>query len=163
MNRLAVWLILLLAFFGLSDSAYLAQSEMGGDPLICDFTTLTGCNIVTQSPYSHLFGLPLADFGIAFFGLLFILAAVEVMFVHVNVRRTIQALSAVGLIASAYFMFVQLSVIDALCVYCTASGVISFLIFIFAYFIEPLSPKNGAIEMPSPHTRSRLVLPPPSV
>ncbi len=161
MKRLAVWLILLLAFFGLSDSVYLAKEAFSGIPLICDIAGLSGCNVVAESPYSHILGIPLADYGVAFYTLLFILAAVEVMYVQVHVRRVIQGLVALGLIASAYFIFIQLSVINALCIYCSLSALISLLVFILAYFIEPLAPRMTVIEMPPPRFRSTLVLPPP--
>lgn len=163
MQRLAVWLVLLLSFFGLSDSAYLAKGAITGDPLICNIENLSGCNIVAQSPYSQLFGIPLADFGLVFYGLLFILAAVEILYRFVHVRRAIQGIAALGLIASAYFMFIQLSIINALCIYCIASAGITFLIFILSYFIEPLAPKGSPLKAPpwSPPSRERLIIPPP--
>ena len=160
MNRLAVLLILLLAFCGLADSAYLAQHETDGTPLICDIAGLSDCNIVAQSPYAKAFGIPLSDYGLVFYGLIFLLAAIELALGNRITRQAIQVLSALGLIASAYFLFIQLAVINALCVYYTASAVIAFLIFICAYFIEPL-PRRGTINLPPPSARSPLVLPPP--
>lgn len=163
MKRLAVWLILLFAFLGLSDSAYLAQEAASGNPLICNISGLSNCNVVAQSPYSHVFGVPLADYGAGFYALLFILAAIEVMYVQAPVRRAIQGLSALGLIASAYFMFIQFSVIDALCIYCSISALISLLVFALSYVIEPLGSRGVVLEMPAPRSRSTLVLPPPQV
>ena len=166
MKITAVALILLLAFFGLADSAYLAEHIRTGTPLICDFQGFSDCNTVAESPYSRVLGVPLADFGVAFYGLLFILAALELAYPMRYVRRAIQGLAAAGLIASAYFMFLQFSVINAVCIYCTVSAVISLLIFVLAYFIEPFAPHRRAIEMPPwpgrpPRTSTRLVLPPP--
>ena len=60
MKRIGVVFILIFAFFGLADSSYLAQHELSGEPLICDIQNLSGCNIVTASQYSRLFGIPLA-------------------------------------------------------------------------------------------------------
>jgi uncharacterized membrane protein len=134
-----------------------------GNPLLCNIEALSGCNEVAQSSYSYFFGVPLADFGVLFYGLLFIVVAVELMYSHVYFRRGIQILAAIGFIASAYFIFLQTSVINAFCVYCVASALFSLLIFILAYFIEPLGKEPRPLSMPAPQKRSRLILPPPHV
>ncbi len=57
MKRMGVVFILILAFCGLAGFAYLAQREVSGTP--------------------NLFGIPLAEYGVLFFGTLFVLAALE--------------------------------------------------------------------------------------
>lgn len=138
MKRIGVVAILLLAFFGLADSAYLAQHEATGVPLICDIKNLDGCNTVASSPYSHIFGVPLADFGILFYGMLFVLAALELVLFDRLLRRALQAASLVGVLASLYFIILQIFFIGAFCIYCIASAIIAFLIFILASLIEPV-------------------------
>ncbi|HVW82465.1 MAG TPA: vitamin K epoxide reductase family protein [Candidatus Paceibacterota bacterium] len=138
MKRAALWLILLVAFCGIANSSYIARSEATGTPLICNITGLSGCNIVAQSPYSHLFGISLAEYGIAYFGLLFILAAAELVAANRPLRRLIQALGVLGLVASIVFEAIQFFLIGALCVYCAASAVLALLAFVFACFIEPV-------------------------
>ena len=155
MKRLAVVLILLASFCGLADSAYLTEHEVAGTPLLCNISGLSGCNIVAQSPYSHIFGISLAEYGLAFYGLLFVLCAFELLAYNRPLRRLIQALAAAGFIASFYFTFLQIFVINAVCVYCAASAALTLLIFIFAWFIEPLRHRETAlipstIEMPPP-------------
>lgn len=151
-KRLAIWLILLFAFCGVANSAYLAQHEIDGTPLLCDIQGLSGCNIVAASPYSHFFGYPLADYGIAFYALLFAVAALELVLVDRFLRRLLQALAVVGLLASAYFVFIQVAVIDALCIYCTASAVLALLIFILACLIEPMRRRSKALITPPPRS-----------
>lgn len=139
MKRAGVIAILILAFLGLADSAYIAQHEMSGTPLLCDITNLSGCNIVVASPYSYLFGIPLAEYGIIFYSILFVLAALELVIFDQLLRRVLQGVSLVGVIASLYFTLVQIFVLEAFCIYCLASALIALLILIFASFIEPLS------------------------
>lgn len=157
MKRFAIPLILVFAFFGLSDSAYLAESAAGGSPLMCDFGGFAGCETVAKSPYSRALGIPLANFGILFFAVLFTFAAIELVYPHQYVRRTIQGFAALGLIASAYFIFIQFSVIHAFCIYCLFSALMSALIFGLAYLIEPLAraPESAAVP-----PRLRLHVPP---
>ncbi|MDP2651791.1 MAG: vitamin K epoxide reductase family protein [bacterium] len=143
MKRAGVVLIMALAFFGLSDSAYIAQSEVSNTPLICDVTNLTGCNIVAASPYAYLFGIPLAEYGVAFYSFIFILAALELVLFNRLVRRILQGVSFIGVIASLYFTFLEIFVINALCIYCLVSAFITILVLIAASFIEPLRPAGG--------------------
>lgn len=136
MRRAAVWLILLLAFAGIADAAYLAESETTGTPLVCNIQGLSGCNIVAQSAYSRLFGFPIADYGVLFYAVLFALAALETVLAAVILRRVIQALALLGVLASVIFVFIQIGLIRAICVYCMASAAISFFIFACALPLE---------------------------
>lgn len=149
MKRIGVVLILLLAFFGLADSIYLTQSEVSGAPLICNIQNLSGCNIVAASQYSRLFGIPLAEFGVLFYGVLFVLAALELALFDQLLRRVLQGMAVVGILASLYFTSLQLFVIGAVCIYCSVSALLTLLILIFASFIEPL-PKRRRAPLPAP-------------
>ncbi|MCX6787340.1 MAG: vitamin K epoxide reductase family protein [Candidatus Kaiserbacteria bacterium] len=155
MKRVSVVFILIFAFCGLADSIYLAQNEIGNTPLICTVDNLSDCNIVAASQYSRLFGIPLAEFGIAFFSIVFILAALELVLFNKLLRRLLQGVSLIGIIASLYFTFVEIFVIHALCIYCLVSAFITFLIFLFASFIEPVR-KNVRRKPPMSPT-----IPPP--
>ncbi len=138
MKRAGAALILILAFFGLADSAYLAQHALSGTPLLCDIQNFSGCNIVASSKYSYLFGIPIAELGVLFYSVLFVLAALEIVVFDQLLRRALQIIAFVGAAFSLYFVSVQAFVIGSFCIYCLASAVIAFLIFIFASFIEPI-------------------------
>ncbi len=138
MKRVSSWAILLLTFLGLADSIYLFRSEIMGAPLLCDLSAVTGCNIVAQSPYSQIFGFPIAGYGVIFYSLLFIVVALELALFHYKTRRIIQGMAVFGLISSVYFVLLQIFVIKALCVYCIASAVLVVLIFMLASTLEPI-------------------------
>lgn len=137
-KRAGVILIMVLAFCGVANSAYLVQSEASGTPLICNIQNLSGCNIVAASEYSHIFGVSLAQYGLLFYSIVFVLAALELVIFDRLLRRVLQALSIVGLIVSIYFTLVQIFLINALCIYCLISAAIALLIFICATRIEPV-------------------------
>jgi len=149
MKRIGVVFILFFAFFGIADSAYLAQSELSGTPLLCNIGNLSGCNIVASSQYSHIFGIPLAEFGILFYSVMFVLAALEIVLFDQLLRRALQALSLIGLLSSLYFTFVQIFLIGAFCIYCFASALTTLLIFIFASLLEPLRRRAQSIVPPA--------------
>ncbi len=155
MKRIGVVGILILAFFGLADSAYVAQHEASGTPLLCTIENLSDCNVVVASPYSYLFGISLAEYGVLFYSIIFVIAALELVIFDRLLRRVLQVISLIGVIASLYFTFIQMFVIDAFCIYCLASALIAVLIFILASFIEPLR-RNMQQKPPSPP-----IIPPP--
>lgn len=155
MKRAYIVAILILAFCGLTDSVYILQHEINSTPLICDINNLSGCNVVVSSSYSYLFGIPLAAYGAFFYGIIFFLAALELVVLNQLVRRLIQAVSLIGVLASLYFTLVQVFVINAFCIYCLVSAVIALFIVICAGFIEPLRR-----SVPQDLLETRIPLPP---
>jgi uncharacterized membrane protein len=141
MKRIGVVFILILAFCGLSDSIYLAQHEADNVPLLCNVQNLSGCNVVASSQYAHFFGISIAEYGVIFYAFIFIIAALELVFFDRLLRRILQIVALVGIVASLYLTFVELFVLRALCIYCLASACIALLIFIFACLIEPFRKK----------------------
>jgi len=164
MKRAGVVFILVLAFCGLSDSLYLTQNEASNTPLLCNINDLSGCNIVAASQYAHVLGIPLAEYGAMFYALIFVVAALEIVFFDQLLRRILQGLSLIGVLVSLYLTFVEIYVIHALCIYCLASAFIALLIFIFACLIEPIRKGNRNDEPISPLTgmpsRPHLPMPP---
>lgn len=138
MKRVGVVCILILAFFGLADAIYLTQHGLSGAPLLCDIQNFSGCNVVAASQYAQVFGIPLAAFGVLFYSILFVLAALEIVMFNKTLRRLLQVSALVGVLSSVYFTGLQMFVIGAFCIYCLASALITLLILIFATLIEPI-------------------------
>ncbi len=136
MKRTGIVLILFLAFCGLADSLYIAQNETRSMPLLCDVRSLSDCNIVAASQYSYLFGVPLAEYGVLFYALIFMVAALELVMAHISLRRILQGASLIGVAVSLYLTFLEVFVIRFLCIYCLVSALIALLILVSASFIE---------------------------
>jgi len=164
MKRIGVVAILFLAFFGLADSAYLAEHEINGTPLICNIQNLNGCNVVADSAYSHVFGVPLAEFGVLFYGILLVLAALELVLFDKFLRRVLQGFSLIGVLSSLYFTTIQIFFIGAFCIYCTTSALIALVILVLATFIEPIRRRTRFEPLPgqssSPLPPHHLTMPP---
>lgn len=125
--------LLILTALGIADAFYLALSAFQGAALFCDVgAALDGCNIVAQSPYSKLFGLPLALYGVFFYGLVFFLIAALFKWTHHPLYQAVATLGGIGFAASLVFLFIQFVLIQALCIYCIVSAVISALICILS-------------------------------
>ena len=116
--------IIALALLGFADSAFLLAKRLSGGPIPC-VLGFTGCDEVSKSPYSLLFGIPLSALGMIFYlgvGLLGVL--------YLDMRKRIiadlMALGTViGFLLSVYFIYVQKFLIKAFCVYCIASAIIA--------------------------------------
>jgi uncharacterized membrane protein len=122
-----IGLLILLALFGVADSWYIAQNESNQTALTCNIQGLDGCNVVAQSQYSSMFGVPLAVYGVGFYALLFVLVAFLAVIASRVGYEALIALSSAGAIASLVFLFIQLVIIQAICIYCIASAITSFL------------------------------------
>ncbi len=131
--------LIFLSVTGLIDSAYLTWEHFNNiippctvHPLIPAF--LIDCGKVLTSPYSIMFGVPLAVVGLIHYGLL-TLGILGAMIYKKKIFRYWIVLQAVaGVIASMYFMYIQLGVIKSLCLYCTLSALISFAIGLLVFF-----------------------------
>jgi uncharacterized membrane protein len=128
---LAAYLMLALAFIGIADAFYVAQATYTGRPLWCPI--IDGCNTVANSPYARILGVPLSYFGLVFYlGMLGLAALLVVRPLSRALRVSAVLYAAVGVCSSIYFMYVQLSFIQAVCIYCIVSGITTILLLVAA-------------------------------
>ena len=123
----------LISFVGLIDATYLAAKFFLGESPACSL--LKGCESVTTSEYAVLFGVPVALLGAVYYGCMLIGTFVYFDTKKESVLRVLSFFTIVGLIASAWFMYLQLFVLYALCLYCIASAASSTLLFILGIII----------------------------
>lgn len=132
-------IIICLALIGLADSVYLTYSHYSQNEFIC--STLNTCNIVTESDYSKIFGIYVSNYGVIFYGLVFILSLVY-SFVpkKIKIIMLVFYLSPIGFLASLWFVYIQLFVLKAVCNWCMLSAISSTLIFIISiyFLIKPI-------------------------
>ena len=118
--------LLIVSFFGIADSWYLAETALSGDELVCTIDGLDKCNTVAKSEYSHLFGVPLGVYGVFFYSAFFILTSLILVLPKRILYQALYGLSIFGVVASVIFLLIQLFLIKAFCIYCIASAVIAF-------------------------------------
>jgi len=130
-------LIVILAVLGLVDSLYLASHAASDTALFCDIGAgLDGCNQVAQSPYSQIYGIPLAYLGVGFYALLLVASLVAAGRHSRFVHQALLVVAGVGALFSIVFLYIQLVLIQALCVYCIASAAIAFLSLGAAVYLD---------------------------
>jgi len=126
-NR-APYAMLVLAAIGIFDATYVAASNYTGQPLWCPI--IDGCNVVLNSPYSRVFGVPMSYFGFIYYLFMFTLAA-RLAYDPLSAKLAISRAIVCGGGGRDFDLLhvFELGVITAVCVYCVISAVTTFLMF----------------------------------
>jgi uncharacterized membrane protein len=131
-------ILAVLDLIGLGIATYLATVELGGGVPYCG--ALKGCEQVALSEYSRINGIPVAVFGVA---LSLILLTLAIAWTRTNLYGLLLAhygLSLAGVVFEVYFLYVQVVVIGAVCVWCTSYGlslVARFVIALTVWLRQP--------------------------
>jgi uncharacterized membrane protein len=126
--RSALALAALLAAAGLGIATYLTVTHYGDQPIACN--GLGDCEYVNSSEYAKLFGVPVALVGAAAYATMLLASMVAL------VRRESALLLAAWGVAlasfgfSMYLTYIELRVLEAICVYCVASATVATALFV---------------------------------
>ena len=133
-------LIGLLSFLGLMDASYLVAKHYSGTIPPC--AIVKGCEAVTTSQYATI-GLPAMEGGVsvALLGAIYYLVVLIISIAiienrNASLKKFLAGFSVIGLLASIWFISLQLFVIKALCLYCLVSAFSSTAIFLTAFFLN---------------------------
>jgi uncharacterized membrane protein len=132
-------ILAVLDLVGLAIASYLSIVEVGGGVPVCG--PLHGCETVAQSEYSRIGGVPVAVYGVA---LSLILLTLAIAWWRTNLYGLLLAhygLSLAGVIFEIYFMYIQIVVIRAVCVWCTSYGLSLILRFVIALAVWLRQPR----------------------
>jgi len=124
MNRARVRLLLpigaVLTLAGIGIAGYLTTVHYADQPIVC--SSIGDCELVNQSKYASLAGVPVALLGgLAYVSMLALIAGAWL-------RRSATLLAAAwgialaGFAFSMYLTYVELFVLDAICIYCVGSA-----------------------------------------
>lgn len=136
------WILAVLDTIGLAIASYLSVVELGGGVPACG--PLRGCETVALSPYSRIGGIPVAVFGV---GLSLVLLSLALAWLRTDGYRLLLAhygLSLAGVLFEVYFLYLQVFVIQAVCVWCTTYGLSLVLRFLIALGVWLRQPRSGA-------------------
>ncbi len=134
--RWLVALFLILSGGGFLDASYLTIKHYLGTPINCSL--LNGCDTVTTSQYSMIVGLPVALLGVLYYLAVFILVMLYVDTGRKGLFFGAVLVTPLGLLASFWFVYLQVFVIHALCLYCLISAFISTLLFVLGITVFTL-------------------------
>ena len=128
---------LIISFIGFLDATYLTVQHYRGLPPECSI--IEGREEVVASKYAVMFGVPVALLGGIYYLTIFILSIIYLDSKKENIIKLAALLTFAGLIASIWFIYLQLFVIKAICVYCMFSAATSITLFILGLHILKLN------------------------
>lgn len=129
--KIIALVFLAISAIGLFDAGYLTfKHYLGGIPPC----TLRGCEVVLTSPQSEIMGIPVALFGALYYTTIIALALAYLVSKKEIVLRYAAYCTPAGFLASVYFVYLQLFVINAICLYCMASAAVSTILFILGIY-----------------------------
>lgn len=118
---------LVLAGIGFADATSLTIDHYSSFSLPCTITD--GCEIVTNSVYSVMLGIPVALLGSLYYVGILLAVYLILEFGMKQYLKYIAIASTAGLLFSLWFVYVQIFLIGAICQYCMISALTSTLLF----------------------------------
>ena len=126
-------ILAVLDIVGLTIASYLSVVELAGYAPVCG--PVKGCEEVALSQYSRIGGIPVAVYGVILSVTLLTLAIAWWRTDIYGLLLAHYALSLAGVLFEVYFLYLQLFVIHAVCVWCTTYGLSLILRFVIALVI----------------------------
>jgi uncharacterized membrane protein len=116
-DRVLRWAAVAVALVGLGIATYLTVVHYAGADPVC--AVAHGCATVQKSRYAELGGMP-----VALLGLIGYLAILASLVRDDEVARTVTAfLAIVGLAFSGWLTYVEVVVLEAICIWCVGSAI----------------------------------------
>ncbi len=124
-------LFLAIAILGFGDATYLTVEHFTGGIPPC--SVINGCEKVLTSPYATIGPAPIALVG-ALYYLVLIVLVVLYMDTHGDLwLRTATWIATIGFAISLVLIFLQVSVLHAICLYCMGSAASTTLLFLLGF------------------------------
>ena len=123
----------LIALIGVFVSLYLTLYKLGYiGTLVCG---TGGCETVQLSKWGNFLGMPVAGWGVVYYGVVLALSVAGVQEGYSGSRRLTTALLVVtgwGLLFTLWLTYLELFVIHAICRWCVGSATMTVLLFALA-------------------------------
>ncbi len=136
------WLVvlMLLSLLGMADSGYLFWKHRRSTLLTpgtggSSFCQAGGCDVVSQGEYAEVRGIPLAGLGLVGYLALLALTLMAAALGGRNLMWGIVGISGIGVVVSAFLVYLQVAVIRAICSLCVLSAFTMASIFILSIVV----------------------------
>ena len=126
--------LIVLSLLGLIDSGYLALSRKRRKELACPIGH--ECNEVIESKWSRIFYIKNDTLGIIYYLIVLAFGIYFIFNTETNAINILFYISLVGVLFSAFLVFIQAKVIKNYCFYCLISAMLTLLIFVNALLLK---------------------------
>jgi uncharacterized membrane protein len=126
------WASILLALLGAADATYLWIYKISSNDRMC--LGSGDCATVNYSPYSEIYGIPVALLGLLAYLAILAILALEPRWKLAGESGpiTIFGMGLVGVLFSVYLTYVEFFIITAVCPFCVISAIVIALLFILS-------------------------------
>lgn len=143
MKKFLPYLLIVLAFSGMLDAAYLTYEHFQNSIPPCSASIpFSDCGKVLKSEYSVIFGIPVAVYGV-FHYIVFVITLVYAVIgrrLYAQYMAIIE--SVIGFLCSCYFVYLQFIVLQAICPYCMVSAAVSISLFLLIQILYSTQRKS---------------------
>lgn len=125
-------ILIILSLAGFSLAFFIYYKKCHDHQLVCPLRS--DCNVVVRSSYSKFCSLPVEILGMIYFGLIFILQAIFILYPTLSLSMIwllfSLAISLIAFVFSIYLTAIQLFILRQWCFWCIICACISAAIFI---------------------------------
>lgn len=128
------WLSLILILIGIAVSGYLSYVKLTNVAMVCAEGGAFNCDVVQNSAYSRLLGVPIAYMGL---GTYLVLGALLLFGERIALIRDYSpvlffAINLFAFLFSMWLVYVQVAILEALCMWCLAHEVNITILFVIS-------------------------------
>lgn len=128
--------LIVMAIVGIADTSYLTYTRYENKILNCfGHTQVNSCQVVAQSAYSTVLGVPISLIGLAFYIFVLTIAVMSLKDKFTFLLNTLLPLSVLAFLFSVRLTYLQVYVIESICYYCLVSALISVLLLMISMII----------------------------
>ncbi len=146
MRKIAVIFVILSAL-GFIDAAYLTIVHYQDASVVC--LLINTCDLVLQSSYATIGPIPVSLLGVIYYLGILVLSLISFAKKNERIFFATALLTTLGLLASLWFLYIQLFIVHSLCFYCLFSAFDSIVLFIlgiiFALRFDSRSVENSPL------------------
>lgn len=133
MDKKLYWGSVALSAIGLAISVYMTIYKIWNNDSLC--LGSGDCSTVNASPYSEIYGIPVAAVGVLGYLAILVLLLMETRgskFFAANGPLAVFGLSVGGFAFTVYLVYLEIYIIKALCPFCVASQAIMTILFVLS-------------------------------
>jgi uncharacterized membrane protein len=123
--------LVILSLIGLADALYLVVATYTDTPIVCGL--IEGCNDVAKSPFTRILGIPLSVYGTGYYLVALALSLGIMQWGTTRARQLMFLWAFAGVLFSAYTVYLQAVVIEAWCMWCVLSEIVTVLLLAFSW------------------------------
>jgi len=126
-NSPIIFVLLLVSGLGFLDAGYLTVEHYRAVPVPCSITE--GCEKVLGSEYATVYGFPVALLGALYYASLFFIIVASAKIHSEKLYGYILGATSISFMVSMWLLYIQVFILEALCVYCIVSAILSTILF----------------------------------